>query len=249
MTPDPTLLDTDDRMEGSLLSRRRVLRLLGLTGSGLALGAGTGLESASAADLPGCVVRPARTEGPYFKDERLTRSDIRSDSKTGTVRPGVPLTLTFKVLRVSTAGCAPLAGIVIDLWQCDAQGVYSDIGGERTRGQDYLRGAQTTDAKGVATFRTVYPGWYPSRTVHIHFKARQVVGGQVRSSFTSQLFFDDAVSDQVMKLPAYARPGARSTRNANDNIYGNGGHQLELSLKGSPQAGFTSTFELGMNLK
>ena len=203
----------------------------------------------TASTLPGCVVRPAKTVGPYFKEEHLERSDLRADSKTGQVQAGLPLTLTFRVSRVGVGGCAPLPGMTIDIWQANAQGVYSDIGGEHTRGQDFLRGHQLTDARGQATFRTIYPGWYTSRAVHLHFKVRQIVGGQVRSSFTSQLFFDDALTDQVVKLPAYARPSARKVRNANDSIYGNGGHQLELVLKGDLQQGYTAVFDLGMNLK
>lgn len=253
--PGPLETDNDDELEGTLLSRRRALRLMGLGSLGLGgLGLGgagllAGSRASAASTLPGCVVRPAKTVGPYFKEEHLERSDLRADSKTGQVQAGLPLTLTFRVSRVGTGGCAPLPGMTIDVWQANAQGVYSDIGGEHTLGQDFLRGFQTTDARGQATFRTIYPGWYTSRAVHLHFKVRQIVGGQVRSSFTSQLFFDDTLTDQVVKLPAYARAGARKVRNANDSIYGNGGHQLELDLKGDLRKGYTAVFDLGMNLK
>jgi len=255
MNSDPVLdLDNDDEMEGTLLTRRRALGLLGLGGlatissAGLVL-SGHGEAASKITSLPGCVVTPAKTVGPYFKEEHLIRSDLRSDTKSGKVSAGVPLSLTFRVLKVGVGVCAPLSGITIDVWQADAQGLYSDIGGEHTLGQNYLRGAQVTDAKGTATFSTIYPGWYTSRAVHLHFKARQIVGGQVQSSFTSQLFFDDSVTDEVVKQPAYLRPTARKVRNDNDSIYGNGGHQLLLSLKGTPQTGFTATFDLGINQK
>ena len=247
-------LDNDDEMQGTLLTRRRALGLLGLGSLSAVCSTGLLLSGRSEAtsamtNLPRCMVTPAKTVGPYFKEEHLIRSDLRSDTKSGQVCAGIPLTLTFRVLKVGVGGCTPLSGITLDVWQADAQGIYSNIGGEHTLGQNYLRGAQVTDARGLATFSTIYPGWYPSRAVHIHFKARQIVDGQVKSSFTSQLFFDDLVTDEVVKQPAYLRPSARKVRNANDSIYGNGGHQLQLTLKGTPQTGFTSAFDLGINLK
>jgi len=152
MNSTPVLdLDNDDELEGTLLTRRRALGLLGLGGlatissAGLML-SGRGEAASKITSLPGCVVTPAKTVGPYFKEEHLIRSDLRSDTRSGKVSAGVPLSLTFRVLEVGAGVCAPLSGITIDVWQADAQGVYSDIGGEHTLGQNYLRGAQVTDA-------------------------------------------------------------------------------------------------------
>jgi protocatechuate 3,4-dioxygenase beta subunit len=188
-------------------------------------------------------VRPALTEGPFFVDTQLNRSDIRSDPVTGVVKPGVPLVLRFVVSRVSSSGCTLLPGAMVDIWQCDAQGIYSGVQDRfaDTRGQKWLRGYQVTNAQGVAEFTTIYPGWYPGRTVHIHFKIRYR-----NRDFTSQLFFDDALSDRILANPPYAKAGIR-TRNANDGIYRNGGSQLLFNLTPSG-AGYAATFDIGLNL-
>ena len=236
--------DNDDEQVGTVLSRRRALTLLGSAGA--LLGAGGLLtsrsEAARSTALPSCVVRPALTEGPFFVDEKLNRRDIRSDPASGQVQAGVPLSLTFLVSQVGAGGCKALPGVTVDIWHTNALGHYSDIGGEGTKGQQFLRGYQMTGAQGVATFQTVYPGWYNGRTVHIHFKLRRG-----NSTFTSQLFFEDALSDKVYQAAPYNTRGARTTRNAADNIYGNGGHQLMLDARPSGQ-GYAATFDIGMNL-
>lgn len=256
-------MDNDDAMVGTLLSRRRALALLGLGGGALATAGlvGCGATAGTVATpgtgtgttLPSCVVRPALTEGPYFVDEGINRSDIRSDTGTGAVRPGVPLTLTFQVTKVGAGGCTPLSGVMVDLWQCDALGNYSDVSGNgqsNTTGQDYLRGYQLTDASGEATFTTVYPGWYPGRATHIHFKLRLPASGGATQEFTSQLFFDDALSDTIYStVSPYTTKGAnRQVRNSNDNIYGNGGRQLLLTLTGDAAGGYRGTMDVGMNI-
>src|SRR5437867_5298885 len=111
--------------------------------------------------MPPCIVRPEQTEGPYFVDERLNRSDIRSDPSDGSVKEGVPLQLALRVHEIRGKKCLPLAGAMVDIWHCDARGVYSDVR-ERffdTRRKKFLRGYQTTDADGAVRFQTIYPGW------------------------------------------------------------------------------------------
>jgi protocatechuate 3,4-dioxygenase beta subunit len=259
-------MDNDDAMVGKVLSRRAALRLFGITGGVAAAGligarvadaqrappggsGGTSAGSSGATGLPGCVVRPAMTEGPFFVDEKLNRSDVRPDSKTKVLSAGVPLTLTFLVSKVGTGKCEPRSGVMVDIWHCDAAGKYSDEQSEGTAGKDFLRGYQMTDAGGKATFKTVYPGWYNGRAVHIHFKLRTVANGKVTGEFTSQLFFDDALSDRVYTVAPYSsRSGKRNTLNSNDNIYGNGGSQMLLKLEGSEKTGFTATFDVGLNI-
>ena len=233
---------SDDDATGRLLSRREVVALLGVSGAGL-LG-----RRASAAQVPGCVVRPQQTEGPYYVDEQLDRSDIRSDPTSSEVRPGVLLALAFTVSALRGGDCAPLAGAIVDVWHCDAAGVYSDVRGPggSTVGQKFLRGYQSTDAAGIARFTTIYPGWYPGRAVHIHFKVRTGAGSAPGGAFTSQIYFDDAVTDQIHALEPYARRGQRRVRNDGDGLFRNGGRQL-LAVVTRAGQGYATTFELALS--
>jgi protocatechuate 3,4-dioxygenase beta subunit len=257
MAPLPVPHD-DDLPVGRLLTRKEALRLLGGAGAALVL-AGcapvtrpSAARTASATTTPGttvaCVVRPALTEGPYFVDERLNRSDIRADPSDGAIKPGAPLRLTFQLARVN-AGCAPLAGATLDVWHCDALGVYSDVSdpGFNTIGQKFLRGYQVTDASGAARFTTIYPGWYQGRAVHIHFKVRMPASAGATHEFTSQLFFDDTLTDQVHAAVPYRAKGQRTLRNSGDAIYQSGGSQLVLAVSNAAP-GYTATFAIGLQL-
>ena len=202
-------------------------------------------------------------EGPYFRDARLSRRDIRPDSRTKRARPGVPLTLTFLVSRVALNACTPQSGVVVDVWHCDAAGAYSDVqdarSGTDTTGQDWLRGTQVTDARGRAVFTTIYPGWYPGRAVHVHFKLRTVQrasgtgaarrNDRVTGEFTSQLFFPEDVTDRVHAAPPYAARGRRDTPNTADILYRNGGSQLLVAVRGDTRTGLTATFDVGLNMR
>jgi protocatechuate 3,4-dioxygenase beta subunit len=199
---------------------------------------------------PACVVTPAETEGPYFVDERLNRPDITTDPSGGPARSGLPLALILNVARVDSASCTTLPGAQVDVWHCDALGVYSDVSAENTLGQRYLRGYQISDAQGAVRFQTIYPGWYSGRAVHIHFKIRIFSGSQKTYEFTSQVFLDDAVTDDVYKQAPYNSRVSRNTRNANDMVYtsnGNSGSKLLVNL--TPTAGgYTATFGIGLQL-
>ena len=241
-------MDNDDAMRGTLLSRREILAIMGAGSAALLIGGPVpGLADSRTRRIPDCVVRPELTEGPYFVDEKLDRSDIRTDPSDGAVSAGALLALTFKVSRL-TSSCTPLSGAIVDLWQCDSEGVYSDVKDPLfdTVGRKFLRGYQVTDADGVARFVTVYPGWYPSRTVHLHFKVRSPVSATSAQEFTSQLFFDDAFTDRVFTRPPYAARGTRKVLNANDRIYQRGGgSQLELAVKEAGE-GYAANFEIAL---
>jgi protocatechuate 3,4-dioxygenase beta subunit len=257
-------MDNDDAQVGRILSRREVLALFG--GSSVALLAacapGGALASpspsataqqtsaaaataaatsaAAATALPSCIVRPALTEGPFFIDEKLDRSDIRSDPATGVVRPGAILNLNFLVSRVSGSACTALSGAMVDVWQCDALGVYPGVGS--ASGQKFLRGFQNTDASGSAKFMTIYPGWYQGRAVHIHFKIRPTSS----SEFTSQLFFDDTMSTQVFAQAPYSQKGTQGmTRNTSDGIFNQSAGKLSLSVTKSGDV-YSATFDIGL---
>lgn len=240
----------DDELVGRILTRREVVRLIGAGGAAaLAIGAGADpFTRLSAQRLPGCIVKPEQTEGPYFVDQQLVRSDIRVEPTTGVAKPGVPLSLAVTVLDVSNGQCGPLAGATVDVWQCDAQGIYSGVSdaGFNTVGQTFLRGVQTTDATGRVQFTTIYPGWYAGRTVHIHFKVRTRSGGSAWE-FTSQWYFDEALNDSILSDARYARPGRRDTLNSTDAIYRNGGEQLLLAPTPNGE-GYAAAWALGVDL-
>jgi protocatechuate 3,4-dioxygenase beta subunit len=237
-------MGSDDGTIGRVLTRREALALLG-AGGVAALGAG---RPASAAVPDACVVRPALTEGPYFVDVKLGRSDIRSDPADGTLRPGVPLHLTLRVSRLAAGACAPLPGAMVDVWHCDAAGLYSDVTdrGGSTVGRKFLRGYQTTGGDGRVAFTTIYPGAYPGRAVHVHFKVRTDAGRGRAHEFTSQLFFDDALTDQVHARPPYAA-AARRMRNERDGIYRGTGGQLILAAAPS-SGGYAAAFDLALEV-
>jgi len=235
-------MDSDDIQVGRVLSRREVLSLLGLSGAVLA---GGRVFAQTGGGTPACVVRPQQTEGPYFVDEKLNRTDIRTDPGSGETRPGVFLALAFNVSRMSAGACAPLAGALVDVWHCDALGVYSDVRdpGGSTEGHKFLRGYQTTDGSGLARFTTIYPGWYPGRTVHIHFKVRPAAGRE----FTSQIYFDESVTDRVHAQEPYARRGQRRLRNEGDGLYRQGGRELTVAPTPSGP-GYAATLDLALSL-
>jgi len=241
----------EDTIAGPLLSRREVVIFLGTTGAAWLMAGSLSPKRVVAGIVgPSCVVRPDQTEGPYFVDERLNRSDIRSDPTDGRVKSGTPLALTLQVSRLGAGDCQPLPGAQVDIWHCDALGVYSDVRdpGFNTIGRKFLRGYQVTDARGEARFVTVYPGWYEGRTVHIHFKIRTVPMAQRSFEFTSQLYFDDGLTDRVHAASPYAARGPRTARNQHDWIFRRGGDQLMLAPTIEAD-GYAASFAIGLLLR
>ncbi|GIZ53651.1 intradiol ring-cleavage dioxygenase [Noviherbaspirillum aridicola] len=211
----------------------------------IALGAAVvspALRAQSAPGRPACVVTAEQTEGPYFLDTRLNRADLRKDPATGSLREGVPLRLTLRLQRVDGDQCAPLAGATVHVWHCDANGDYSGIDGSKSQ---FLRGYQVSDKNGVVRFRTIYPGWYPGRTVHIHFKVRAEGRDRKPYELTSQLYFDDAITDKVMAQPPYAARGQRDRINRSDGLYRRSGRELMLRLAEDGK-GYAAEFDAGV---
>ncbi|KPK16494.1 MAG: hypothetical protein AMJ62_05305 [Myxococcales bacterium SG8_38] len=182
------------------------------SGSDYASDAGLGGTDAGAGGTDGaasCIVYPQQTEGPYYLDLDTLRRDITEG------KAGASLEV---VLQVQRADCTPLADVALDLWHCDAAGVYSgfpgQIGGLDTTGETFLRGTQLTDDEGIARFDTIYPGWYPGRTTHIHFK----VHTSTFTEATSQLYFPEDVTAEIYETPPYDARGQKNTSNQADTI-------------------------------
>jgi protocatechuate 3,4-dioxygenase beta subunit len=203
----------------------------------------TAVPTRSAVDLLAgahtCTLTPETIAGPTWFDAHAVRSDVRED------RPGTPLELAFRVEH--GGACAPVPDAVVDLWQCDAAGIYSGFAGaapgqggspagadeygdpesRATSSQRFLRGTQVTGHDGVVQFASIYPGWYPTRTAHLHLKVHL----DDRTILTTQLFFDDAITDAVYKAAPYASHPGRDTRNDRDHFYSPAG-QLKLEQDG-----------------
>ncbi len=158
-----------------------------------------------------CAITPRQTEGPYYLDVGQVRRDI-TEGKLGTP-------LLVRLHLVEAGSCAPIGDASVDIWHTDAEGQYSGFGGQGddgadTSGETFLRGTQITDADGLVEFETVYPGWYPGRTAHIHFKAYTDEGSLV----SSQMYFPDDISDAAYAAEPYSVRGVRRTTNDNDGL-------------------------------
>jgi protocatechuate 3,4-dioxygenase beta subunit len=234
---------------------------LGLTGlAGATRLGGGGTSDAAAAS---CLLTPEVTEGPYWIDNDLTRRDIRAG------RPGLPLELVFTVQNARS--CRPLRGADVEVWHCDAGGVYSGYESQSQAGNGsapsgpppgggagggggheepssstrYLRGHQRSDGDGVVRFLTIYPGWYRGRTPHIHLKVH--VGGRV--VHTGQVFFDEATTRAVYRQAPYRSHGQPDTSHAEDAIYaaaGRGRAVLRLRRRTRGRRGYRGSITLGV---
>jgi len=228
-------------LENGITRRRALVRIGGFAATALGAGAlgtkelldadaadaaGTG-PAAVASGLVSCVLAPEMTEGPYYVEGDKVRRNITEG------KPGVPLALRLGVVDVST--CKPIKGAAVDIWHCDAGGVYSATSMQSTEGLTFLRGIQRTDKNGIAIFKTIYPGWYQGRTVHVHLKV--YLGGN--TVHTGQLFFPDTLTDAVYRRSPYSLRPNRDPRNAADSIFRNGGRRsmLRLAKNGSRYTG------------
>ncbi len=228
------------------MDRRDSLKKLGLLGLGAVLPAGTGAftlskERRTARD---CFLSPQTTEGPFYFDPGFLRQDIRTDSESGDFHDGLPLSLTISVVN---SDCEPIPGILVDIWHCDTDGLYSGYVQPEgnTTGQNFMRGTQVTDAQGRVQFITSYPGWYPGRATHIHFKARL----DAFSYVTSQFAFDEAINQAVYETPLYSERGQNTTSNASDGVFG--GVDIEQLMAvceaNTDTGGYDGSFTIGID--
>jgi protocatechuate 3,4-dioxygenase beta subunit len=175
---------------------------------------GSGSTSTTAA--PTCTATPAMTDGPYYLPNEPRRRDVTEG------RPGVPLVLAVHV--ASAPACAAVPEATVEIWQADAGGAYSGFGAAAAN-RTFLRGAQVTDSAGNVVFDTIYPGWYPGRATHIHLKVHQQ-----SATLTTQLFFDESVTDAVYALAPYDAHAGQRTSNARDSVFAGGGTATMVAL-------------------
>jgi protocatechuate 3,4-dioxygenase beta subunit len=233
------------------LSRRDALGTLGFAGAALASGCSSSAAASpsttatsAAASTGNCAITPEETAGPY--PDRLgmvnTPAFFRQDITEG--RSGLPVTLALTVVNVAKS-CVALAGAAVEIWQCDASGNYSEYAqpGYNGTGQTFLRGLQTTDASGRATFRTIYPGWYQGRATHIHVQV--FVNGAVIK--TTQIAFPEDVSAAVYRTSVYASHGQNTTSNNSDNVFADGTQYEMATLSGDAASGYTATLTIGVS--
>ena len=175
-----------------------------------------------AAQARKCVQTPAMTEGPYYLPDMPIRSDITEGF------PGIPTKLTLTVLDKN---CKAVPNAQVDIWHTNASGEYSGVEGNPGT---YMRGSQITGKNGKVTFATVFPGWYPSRTMHIH--AKVWVNGE--QALTTQFYTDDRISSKIYAMAPYKARGQQGVNNSRDRIYqslGKSSRLLTLKAQVAPK--------------
>ena len=194
---------------------------------------------------PSCVLTPNADEGPYFVDERLLRSDIRGDASGGQPEEGVDLKLALRAVDAE-GDCPPVEGAHVDIWHCNAHGIYSDEPAEDTVGRTFLRGCQLSDAEGSVAFTTIFPGWYAGRAVHIHLKVRLLRDERMTYEFTTQLFFEEGLIGEIYTRSPYVTRGTPQVANAEDYIYRVSGPELTVPVSGEPGGSCRGTMVIGL---
>jgi protocatechuate 3,4-dioxygenase beta subunit len=224
------------------LSRRAAFGAIGAAAAAVAAACGDSPTSPSSTSTGGtttstnatCAVTPTETIGPYPSRTDMFRGDIREN------RGGTPLTLTVKVVNVNR-GCSAVVGADVEIWHVDAAGDYSQYGSQTAA--TFLRGVQTTNAAGEVTFTTIYPGWYQGRATHIH--AEVTMSG--RSIKVTQIAFPESVNNAVHATGVYASRGSNPMSNQSDGIFADSLASELVTPTGSPSAGYSATFQIGVS--
>ena len=202
----------------------------------------TGGEGSTVTTPGTCSTTPSETEGPFPTKipSSLVNSDIRSD------RTGVPFTIKITINNKNNS-CAALAGAIVDIWHCDKDGYYSEYGGTGMQSANFtsvhfLRGRQTTDASGLVSFTSIFPGWYSGRAPHIHVHIYNATGSSLS---VTQIAFPTDVCDTVYTT-AYGK-GKQDTSNASDNVFSDSLASELATVTGSVAAGYVLTHVITVN--
>lgn len=198
-------------------------------------GSGSGTTTGSTSGT--CSTTPSETAGPFptKSPSSLVTNDITSD------RAGVPFIIKITINN-SNNSCAALAGAIVDIWHCDKDGNYSEYGGTGMQSVNYqsvhfLRGRQTTDAAGLVTFNSIFPGWYSGRAPHIHVHIYSASG---TSLLVTQIAFPTDVCNTVYTTSSYySSRGTQDTSNDRDNVFSDSLASELATVTGSVAAGYT----------
>lgn len=215
-------MDNEIHDDRPLIGRRSFLSSTLLGARTLALPACSNATPAAPSPRPVGGLTAQTTEGPYYLPlGGLQRADITEGLAS------IPLDVVF---TVHDEQGRPYEGARVDIWHCDAQGVYSGFEqlGAAMRGKTFLRGTLPVDQDGQARFQSIYPGWYCGRTTHFHFKVRR---GSL-TNLTSQFFLPDTLSEYLYtQIDAYRRSELRDTLNSQDGIPIDAGQTVEGNVR------------------
>jgi protocatechuate 3,4-dioxygenase beta subunit len=261
----------------ALLQRRRALLWLAGAGavpllacggngdSGSTVASSSGSSSGSGSTTTTCAAIPEETAGPYPGDgsntangsianalalSGIVRSDIRTSiAGASGVAGGVPLTVQLTLVNTD-AGCADLSGYAIYLWHCDREGRYSMYSSGVTA-ENYLRGVQETDANGLVSFTTIFPGCYSGRMPHIHFEVYRSLATATASTSkikTSQMAFPVATCQTIYATTGYSASIANLAQIsfATDNVFSDGTGLQLAALSGDTTNGYVASLEVGI---
>jgi protocatechuate 3,4-dioxygenase beta subunit len=257
-----------------IITRRQALAAASVAGAGYIVAPALGglLSPGRAVGASTCAkLTPELTEGPYWVNTMLRRSDVRANAEGGGHQSGVPLKLTINVLD-SSRDCKPLNSVAVDIWHANAHGVYSDESSQQAGGgtsssagdtisDNWLRGYQLTGKdrgqahqpiNGQVSFKTIWPGWYTSRAIHIHVRVRKLsASGATIAGYTTQIFFSDIDNDRVLTgaAPYNTRsPQKDPTTDENDTVLSSADDTTNIiAVQGRIAHGFSATFNIALN--
>jgi protocatechuate 3,4-dioxygenase beta subunit len=203
-----------------------------------ATGSTDGTGSTNGNSATDCVVNPSETAGPFPTKE--PSSYVIQDIKGG--KSGVSMMVNINIKNKNT-GCGALQGAIVDIWHCDADGNYSEYGSLTS--SHFLRGRQTSDANGLVSFNTIFPGWYSGRAVHIHVHVYSASG---KSLLVTQIAFPATVCDTVFTTAtSFYRKGKADTSNERDGIFNDGFATQLASVTGDIAKGMVMTHNIVVN--
>jgi protocatechuate 3,4-dioxygenase beta subunit len=233
------------RVIGASLAAAPLVPLIGCGGASGSPATPTSTSTGGVGGSSACAVTPTETAGLYPDVIGMLGnfSFFRQDVREG--RQGVPLTLTLTVVDTNNS-CAAVADAAIEIWQCDAEGHYSEYSQPGFNGTalTFLRGVQSTNGSGQVTFVTIYPGWHDARATHIHLE----VFVHNQSVKVTQMAFPETITRDVYTTAPYSTHGPNPTNNATDPVFADGASLQMPTITGSLTAGYVASLRIGVAL-